>query len=179
MDEDNGMTAAAHGASPIGCADAVKEVRFASTIDRDSAVEMMKALSNIESLLEGVTHGIAKKIKSQMAVFEQVADDAFPGGYAGECCYCESPIGYDEQVNLGDESCCPACWEKRKADMAACKHEYGPEEDVHGDPINYCMKCGHAIGMDFDQPRGLSAAEGASPEGVNHTIAESEDNKRG
>lgn len=31
--------------------------------------------------------------------------------------------------------------------------------------------------LKLDQPRGLSAAEGASPEGVNNTIAESGDNK--
>lgn len=112
-------------------------------MDRDTAVELMASVAAIENLLDECPHGIAKKIKSQMAVFEQAADDAFPGGYACDCIDCERPIGHDEAVSLGDERCCPGCWEKRKADVAACKHEYQPDTDEHGDDIQCCHKCGH------------------------------------
>ena len=113
-------------------------------VDRETAVSMMKAISDIESLLEDVPHGIAKKIKSQMAAFEQVADDAFPGGYHCDCITCDEPIGHAESVAVGEEYICPSCWEKRKRDMAACEHSYLQETDVFGDTISHCEKCGYA-----------------------------------
>ena len=144
------------------------EIRFASTIDRDSAVDIMASVEAIDRLLDDCPHGIAKKIKAAMAVFEQIADDAFPGGYACGCICCDKPIGYAEAVSLGDESCCPTCWEERKADMAACDHEYGLEGDVHGDPIRSCMKCGHSVDENDDEPRGLSAGEAPGAAAVNN-----------
>jgi len=113
-------------------------------MDRDTAVETMAALGEIEKLLEDVPHGIAKKIKAQLAVVDQAAEDAFPGGYACDCIYCDAPIGHEEAVSLGDEKCCPKCWEERKAEMAACEHTYQPDTDEFGDPIQQCHKCGYA-----------------------------------
>jgi len=113
-------------------------------MDRSTAVEIMTALGEVEKLLDTCPHGIAKMIKQSLAVVEGAAEDAFPGGYACDCIYCDAPIGHEEAVSLGDEKCCPDCWEKRKAEMAACAHEYQPDHDEHGDPIQQCPKCGHA-----------------------------------
>ena len=72
-------------------------------LTRDLGVHMMAASGEINKLLDSCPHGAAMKIKDKLAVFADVADSAFPGGYAGECIYCEEPIGFDECVYSGDE----------------------------------------------------------------------------
>jgi len=120
-----------------------REPETTGGMDRSTAAEVMTALGEIEKLLDDVPHGIAKKIKTQLIAVKGAAEDAFPGGYAGECVYCDAPIGHEEAVSLGNEKCCPKCWEGPEAEMAGCEHTYWPDTDEFGDPIQQCFKCGH------------------------------------
>ena len=112
-------------------------------MDREAAVCAMESVGAIEKLLDDCPHGVAKKIKDKLAVIEGIAHDAFPGGYDGECIYCDEPMGADESVCVGDEKSCNKCWEKRVEEMRACAHAFDDATDEHGEPGRHCQKCGY------------------------------------
>lgn len=111
-------------------------------MDRDTAIEVMNALGEIEKLLDDCPHGVAKKIKDKLSLIEGVAEDAFPGGYDTSCIYCDEPMGHEESVSIGDEKCCPSCWAKRVEEMRTCEHKFEDGTDDFGDPERVCGKCG-------------------------------------
>lgn len=111
-------------------------------MDRDLGVHMMEAVGVIEKLLDDCPHGVAKKIKDNLAIFEEAADSAFPGGYAGNCIYCEDPVGYDESGPAGDELACNACLEKQRETMRKCDHTFEDAGDAFDEPGRLCSKCG-------------------------------------
>lgn len=111
-------------------------------MDRDLGVHMMEAIGAIEKLLDDCPHGVAKKIKDNLAIFEETADSAFPGGYAGNCIYCEEPVGHDESGHVGDEMACNTCIEKQREAMRKCVHEFEDAGDTSEEPGRFCSKCG-------------------------------------
>lgn len=117
-------------------------------MDRESAVHALESVGAIEKLLDDCPHGVVKKIKEQLALFEEIAHGAFPGGYAGRCIYCEDPMGADEAVSVGDETCCSMCWAKIVAEMRNCAHTLEDATDEHGDPGRHCQKCGYFEGLE-------------------------------
>jgi hypothetical protein len=112
---------------------------------RDQAVEAMEVVARVDKLLDTVPYGVAVKIKSELQTIANIADEAFPGGYAGDCFYCEESMGEDEAVRLGDERCCQKCYGERMEEIRSCTHvfEEFPSHDDDGEFGKSCALCGY------------------------------------
>ncbi len=112
-------------------------------MDRDVAIEVLEAVGAIEKLLDDCPHGVAKKIKDKLVVCERAAHSAFPGDYAGECIYCEAPMGHDESVYVGEEHSCQKCYAERLEEIRTCEHTLEADTDEFGEECRSCRKCGY------------------------------------
>lgn len=113
-------------------------------MDRQSAKSIFDAVEAVQELLNACPHGVAKQIETHLSNVVAIANDVFPGGYAGECIYCDESMGDDERISVGDEYCCPKCWGERVEEMRSCTHDLKPDRDDFGDPHLCCNKCGYA-----------------------------------
>jgi hypothetical protein len=74
-----------------------------------------------------------------------------------ECCDAVVPI---ETMSSCGDGCwiCPKCAAQAAQEFAACDHVWQPERDAHGDPGQYCGKCGHIVlNEDFEAVFGRPA----------------------
>lgn len=112
-------------------------------MERDTASELLRVVSDVAGMLDAVPHGVAKKISALLQDVSTIADDVFPGGYAGKCSYCDAHIGHDESVAIGGEYYCQPCWSKRLDEIKSCDHDMQDGADEFGDKTRFCRQCGY------------------------------------
>lgn len=58
------------------------------------------------------------------------------------CEQCGSECLIEDAVSMSDCWFCPKCYVEWKACFDACTHQWSPHYDEHGDPGQYCERCG-------------------------------------
>jgi hypothetical protein len=78
---------------------------------QEDAHTIIVLCNTVERHLREIPHGTAVTIIAKLEDIRGIAGEAFPGGFAGECEWCDEPKGVEELHQSDDAAVCNACIE--------------------------------------------------------------------
>lgn len=86
---------------------------------RDQIKSLYELGSKVTEALSALPYRDAAPAMRALDEMLEVVSDDLPGGYYGNCIFCEEVKGEDEMVDYGDERICTACFAKREDPVEA------------------------------------------------------------